>query len=125
MSQPLNFDTPDRPVWPIILALLVVWLGFICTAEAQTSEEPKQTEEITETSKCGAPLQIFKGLQLVSLTIQPDSLQAVAIYYRKLTDGKILLFRLIRQNCEAGWQEAGVKVFPAPTCVETDSTKCL
>lgn len=129
MSQPLKFETPDRPVWPLVLALLVAWLGFICTAEAQTSEPPSEpageTKEVVESSPCNKILQVYMGLQLISVQIDPESLQSVAIYYRKLPDGRILLFRLIRPSCEEPWRQAGVKVLAAPVCVETDTTKCL
>lgn len=123
----MEFKTPEDSgwkIWLIIGALVIAYIGFIATAEA--AEEQKE-EVVEESSPCNRPLQIFKGLQLVSLQIEPESLQAVAIYYRKLEDGKILLFRLIRPSCEAGWQQAGVKVLEAPQkrCEDTDTQKCL
>jgi hypothetical protein len=123
----MEFETPQsRAPRLILFVLFVAWIGCICTANAQTSEPPqRETEDVTETSKCQSALQIFKGLQLVQLQIDPESLGAMAIYYRKLADGKIILFRLLREGCETPWRDGGVKVIPAPACVPTDTTSCL
>lgn len=96
-------------------------------AEDNAPRQSNSTEEVIETSKCQAPLQEFKGMVLVSFVADPDTLAAQSIYYKKLADGKIILFRLLRDDCTSPWHDGGIKVLEAPkaACVPTETISCI
>lgn len=118
----------------VTLTFLSIFSAFYVFARDASADVPaddapqqKESDKVSDTSQCNGLVQEYKGLQLVSAQIDPDTLQAVLVYYKKLADGKILLFRIIRQGCKEPWVEAGVKVIEMkkPACVPSDSTQCL
>jgi len=125
----LQFETPvDKKLTlvSIFLFLLFTMVMWCNSAKAQTSEPPLEEIKVEEdVSTCNRALQIFKGLQLIDWSIDPDTLNSAAIYYRKLADGRILLFRLLRKGCNGAWEDGGIKVLQGPKCVPSESTQCL
>lgn len=126
----MSFDRYDtltsKSPWLFLLLVIVVWIGFVCTCEA--AEEPK-VDEVVETSPCNHSLEMWNGAQLVSLQIDPDSLAARAVFFKKLEDNKAMLFILLRAGCQEPWRAVKaipLELKPQPkACVPDAHTQCL
>lgn len=123
----VSFSTPvSRKPWLILLAMLIAWIGCICTAEA--AEEPK-VDVVEEESKCNPPLQRWNGADLVELRVSLETFAAQGLYIKVIDKERALGIVLIRRGCDTPW--AAVKAFPLriaqpkPKCEDSDNSKCL